>query len=164
MRLVDPRLRYAAVTQVTAPSAVHLGDPLPVRVTVRSSVAEPATLYLLRDGTEVSQQTIHLRQGDNPLLLSYTASGLGWHSFQVRVVLFSDDLTENDERGATVHVVAAPRALVVAGGWGWLGGELDAHAAGLRGRHGHPRQASHGGRIARPRRTRWCSTTCPRRR
>ena len=114
--LSDPKFRYAAVTQVQAPSAVHAGDAVPLRVTVRSSVTEPATLYLIHDRTAVGEQTINLRPGDNPLLLSYTAPRAGWHSYQVRVVLFSDDLAQNNERGAAVDVVAPPRVLVVSQG------------------------------------------------
>jgi Ca-activated chloride channel homolog len=111
--LSDPKFRYAAVTQVQAPAAVHAGDAVPVRVTLRSSVTEPVTLYLVRDGVALGQQTVSLHPGDNPLLLSYTASKPGWHSYQIRIVLFSDDLAENNERGATVDVVAPPRVLVV---------------------------------------------------
>ena len=116
VRLSDPTLRYAAITQIHAPATAHTGDPVPLQITVRSSVTEPATLYLQRDGVTVGQQIINLRAGDNPLLLSYTAPAPGWHSFRARVVLFSDDLPQNDALAATVDVVGAPRVLTVAPG------------------------------------------------
>jgi Ca-activated chloride channel family protein len=113
-RLTDPTLRYAAVTEIHAPAEVHAGDPVPVQITIRSSVTGPVTLYLERDGVQVGEQTVEVRAGDNPLPLSYTAPAPGWHSFQARVVLFSNDMPENDALGTTVDVVGPPRVLAVA--------------------------------------------------
>jgi uncharacterized membrane protein len=120
VRLSDPTLRYAAITQIHAPATAHTGDPLPLQLTVRSSVTEPATLFLQRDGVTIGSQTVDLRAGDNPMLLSYTAPAPGWHSFRARIVLFSDDMPQNDALAATVDVVGAPRVLAVtpAGGTG----------------------------------------------
>jgi Mg-chelatase subunit ChlD len=117
-RLSDPTLRYAAVTEIHAPAEVHTGDPVPVQITIRSSVTGPVTLYIERDGVQVGAQTVDVRAGENPLLLSYSAPTPGWHSFQARVVLFSNDMPENDMLGTTVDVVGAPRVLAVSQGGG----------------------------------------------
>ena len=101
-------------TAIHAPSAVHAGDPIPLQVTVRSTVTASATLYVVRDGRAIGSQFVRLRDGENPFLLSYTAPGPGWHSFQARIVLHSDAVPVNDALAATVDVIAAPRVLEVA--------------------------------------------------
>jgi Ca-activated chloride channel family protein len=113
VRLSDPSLRDVAITQIHAPDAVHAGDPLPLQITVRSTVSDRATLYVERDGRPIGSQVVNLRTGDNPLLLSYIAPGSGWHSFEARIALDSDDVPQDDALATTVDVVHAPRVLVV---------------------------------------------------
>ena len=110
--LSDPARRDAAVTEMQAPAVVHKGDEVPLRITVRSTVAAPAQLDLTRDGVSVGSQRVNLSVGDNPMLVSYTATA-GWHSFQARILLPGDDVPENDALGATVDAVGEPRVLVV---------------------------------------------------
>jgi Ca-activated chloride channel homolog len=114
VRVSDPSRRDAAITSVHAPSAVHAGDPLPLQITVRSTVNAPATLSVVRDGLTIGSQTVRLRTGENPFLLSYTAPGPGWHSFDARIALSSDAVPMDDALATTVDVVRAPRVLEVA--------------------------------------------------
>lgn len=114
VRLSDPALHDAAITAIHAPAAVHGGDPLPLQITVRSTVAAPATLYVERDGVTIGSQVVNLRAGDNPYLLSYTAPAPGWHSVTARIALASDDVPANDVLATTVDVVPVPRVLEVA--------------------------------------------------
>ena len=113
--LVDHSQRDAAITAIHVPAAVHVGDTVPLTVTVHSTVAATAELRISRDGGAPASQAIRLRAGDNPLLLLYTAASRGWHSFSATVALPGDVDLANDSGSAVVHVGAPPRVLVVAG-------------------------------------------------
>jgi Ca-activated chloride channel homolog len=108
--------RDAAVTRLHVPAALHAGDPLPVEVTVRSTVVAAATVSLLEDGTPRGTRPVHLAVGDNPYLLSLTAPGPGAHALRVVVRTTGDANRGNDALAATLRVVPRPRALVVAAG------------------------------------------------
>jgi hypothetical protein len=114
VRLSDHSLRDAAVTAIRAPSAVHAGDPIPLQITIRSTVTAPATLYVARDGQAIGSQDVNLRAGEDPVLLSYTAPAPGWHSYEARIALRSDAVPVDDALAATVDVVPVPRVLEVA--------------------------------------------------
>jgi Ca-activated chloride channel homolog len=108
--------RDAAVTRLQAPEALRAGDPLPLSVNVRSSVAAPATVSLFEDGKPRGTRPVKLTVGDNPYLLSLAAAGPGAHSYRVVVRMKGDEGKGNDALDTTVRVVARPRALVVAPG------------------------------------------------
>jgi uncharacterized protein YegL len=109
------RRRDAAVTLVQAPEVVHAGDAIPLRVTVRSSGAAHARLYLSRDGVRDGTWVGELRRGDNPFLLSYTAAP-GWHTFRARIEISRDAVAQNNVLATTVHVTSRPRVLLVSDG------------------------------------------------
>jgi Ca-activated chloride channel family protein len=111
--LEDRRRRDAAITRMTTPASVHSGDPIPLLLTVRSTVTARATLYVSRDGALVGRQTLALRTGDNPLLLSYTATGTGWQSFTARIALPGDASPADDSLSSATDVLARPRLLAV---------------------------------------------------
>jgi Ca-activated chloride channel homolog len=111
--LSDRLRRDAAITRITAPTSVHSGDPIPLGLTVHSTTAASATLYVSRDGTSVAHQVIALHSGDNPLLLSYTATGIGWESLTARIELPGDTEPENDSLSSTIDVLARPRVIAV---------------------------------------------------
>ncbi|HEX4306757.1 MAG TPA: VWA domain-containing protein [Solirubrobacterales bacterium] len=115
----------AAVTRLQVPEAVHAGDPLPVEVNVRSTVAAPATVALDEDGAPRGTRSVHLAVGDNPYLLSLTAGATGSHAYRVVVRMQGDEVRGNQARAAVVRVVRAPRALVVAPGESRLTGVLE---------------------------------------
>jgi Ca-activated chloride channel family protein len=108
--------RDAAVTRLQVPEALHAGDPLPLEVNVRSTVAAPATVSLFEDGQPRGNRPVHLTAGDNPYLLSLTAGGTGAHSYRVVVHMKGDEGRGDDALAATLRVVRRPRALVVAPG------------------------------------------------
>jgi hypothetical protein len=111
--LEDSHLRDAALTRLSAPKIVHQGDTISLLATVRSTTIATARLSVARDDGRGDTQLIQLRRGDNPYTLSYTATGLGWHSFRVRVELTQDQRPENDLLWASVDVGPAPRVVVV---------------------------------------------------
>jgi von Willebrand factor type A domain len=111
--LQDGHRRDAAITRMTTPGSVHSGDPIPVLLTLRSTLAGPARLYLSLDGAVIGHQNLALRIGDNPLLLSYRATGSGWESFSARVELSGDQVPQNDSLSSTTDVLPRPRLLAV---------------------------------------------------
>jgi Ca-activated chloride channel homolog len=110
------RGRDAAVTRLQVPEALHAGDPLPLGVNVRSTVAAPATVALFEDGKPRGARPVKLTAGDNPYLLSLVAGGPGAHEYTVVVRMKGDEGKGNDALDATLRVVRRPRALVVAPG------------------------------------------------
>jgi hypothetical protein len=108
--------RDAAVTRLQAPEALRSGDPVPLGVNVRSTVAAPATVSLYEDGKPRGTRPVRLARGDNPYLLSLVAGGPGSHAYRVVVHMRGDEGRRDDALAATLRVVRAPRALVVAPG------------------------------------------------
>jgi hypothetical protein len=108
--------RDAAVTRMQAPEALRAGDPLPLGVNVRSTVAAAATVSLYEDGEPRGNRPVRLAVGDNPYLLPLVAGGPGAHSYRVVVQMKGDETRGNDALAATLRVVRRPRALVVAPG------------------------------------------------
>jgi Ca-activated chloride channel family protein len=106
----------AAITRLQAPKALHAGDPLPLEVTVATTVAANATLTLSQDGGTVGRQTVKLARGENPLLLSLTAPAAGEHSYTVRVALAGDEEADNDALSTIVHVSGEPTVLLAGTG------------------------------------------------
>jgi Ca-activated chloride channel family protein len=111
--LDDTLVREAALTRLSAPKVVHQGDTISLLATVRSTTIATARLSVSHDGGRAASQVIQLQRGDNPYTLSYTATGLGWHSFRVRVELVRDQRPQDDLLSASVDVGPPPRALVV---------------------------------------------------
>ena len=108
------RRRDAAVTSMQAPAVVHAGDAIPVRITVRSSAAVHARLYVSRDGVQTGTRVGELSRGDNAFLLTYTAAP-GWHTFQARIEISRDAVAQNNVLATTVHVTGRPRVMLVSG-------------------------------------------------
>ncbi|MCW2953261.1 MAG: hypothetical protein JWQ48_2431, partial [Conexibacter sp.] len=126
-RLSDSR-RDAGIARLQAPSSLHAGDPLPVAVTVRSTVAGTAQLALRRDGVAAGRQRVALRAGDTPLLLSLTAPAApGAHAYALRVTLPGDAIPQDDALDAAVRVVRQPRVLVASAAGSALASMLSAN-------------------------------------
>ncbi len=122
------QLPDASVTAINAPGVVHLGDTVPLSLTLHSNVAAPATLTVSAGGARAVSQRIELHTGDNPLLLLYTAASRGWQSFRATVALAGDVQPANNSLSAVTDVLAEPRVLIA--------GDSTATAAGLLARQG----------------------------
>ncbi len=125
--LSDPTRRDAAVTSITVPPAVHVGDTVPLAVTVHSTVNASAVLQVRRDGGPPAAQAIQLHTGEDPLLLLYTATRQGWNSFQATIELPGDDAAANNSLAAVTDVAPAPRVLAVGGPGSPVPGLLASH-------------------------------------
>jgi hypothetical protein len=129
--LADPRRRDAAITAIAAPPVVHLGDPVPLSLTIHSSVPGIARLSVRTGAGAPAGQSIPVRVGDTPLLLLYTAARRGWQSFVVTVSLPGDAVSANNSLAAVTDVVAPPRVLTVGAGTSPVPGLLSRQGIGV---------------------------------
>jgi Mg-chelatase subunit ChlD len=111
--LASSRGPDAAMTRLDVPATVHVGDALPLQMTVWSNRAGKATFTLTEDGQPVGQETITLKVGDNPFLVTLTAPALGWHSYHAAIALPGDTIPQNNALDATTQVTAQPKLLIV---------------------------------------------------
>jgi uncharacterized protein YegL len=116
VRLPATTGRDAAITAIAAPTTVRQGDPVPLTLTVHSTVSGPAVLRIRSGAGAARQQTVQLRAGDNPLLLFYTANHRGWQTFEATVSLPGDTQPKNNSLWVTTDVLAAPRVLIIGDG------------------------------------------------
>jgi Ca-activated chloride channel homolog len=114
--ITDARRRDASITALSVPEAVHIGDTVPLSVTVNSTVTGSAKLEVSRDDGAPTAQSVYLRRGDNPLLLFYTAAHAGWQSFSVTISLTGDTLAANNTSSTVTYVGAKPRVLYIGDG------------------------------------------------
>ncbi len=113
VRLESSKQPDVAITSLEIPAAVHLGDSVPIAVTVHSTTTGFALLKVSSDGSSTRGQTIRVLAGENPLVLLYTAARRGWHSFTATVTQPSDTDPRNNSLSAVTDVLAAPRVLEV---------------------------------------------------
>ena len=111
--LPGPTAPDAAITAIAAPATVRRGDPVPLTLTVHSTVSGSASLEIRSGDGPAHHQTVQLQAGDNPLLLFYTANHRGWQSFEATVSLPGDTQPKNNSQWVTTHVLPAPRVLVI---------------------------------------------------
>jgi Ca-activated chloride channel homolog len=117
----------AGVTRVQVPPALHAGDPFSLQLTVRGTVAGPATLTLTRDGARIGGQRVRLAAGDNPYLFSLRAPARpGTYSYEVRVAGGDDGRPEDDALANTVRVTSEPSVLVAGAPGSRIAGLLEA--------------------------------------
>ena len=105
--------RDAAVTRLVAGSPLHAGDPLTLQATITSTVAADARVELSRDGAPIGRQTLRLRSGQTPLVLTPGPLDAGWHAYRLRVQLDGDEQAANDALDTTTRVGPPPTVLVV---------------------------------------------------
>jgi Ca-activated chloride channel homolog len=106
----------AAITTISVPPVVHLGDTVPLTLTVHSTIPARAVLSVQTgNGGHTASQQVALRAGDNPLLLLYTAAAKGWQSFQATIASPGDAVSANNSLAAVTDVVASPTVLSVGG-------------------------------------------------
>jgi uncharacterized membrane protein len=104
------------VERLTTPSTARLGESIEAIATITSSVAQPATIRLFADGTQVGEaQRIELKAGANRVPFDIAASEAGFHTFRVVVEAALDTFSQNDRADSNTIVKGEPRILVLAG-------------------------------------------------
>lgn len=106
-----------AVERVRVPDTAHEGEPVQVRVLVRSTEETTARIRLLVDGVPSRESVVNLRAGVTPVEIEVEAGDIGLHRFQVEVTPTDDDADtslSNNSGGALLQVAGESRILVVA--------------------------------------------------
>jgi uncharacterized membrane protein len=103
------------VDAVDMPSAARQGEPVPVRVAVRSSHPAQASVTVLVDDEPINTQTMTLGAGSTSLVVPVQFEEPGLHRVDVAVSGTGDDCPENNVGSGFVRVRGEPRVLVVDG-------------------------------------------------
>lgn len=109
--IVPPRVRDASVSALTVPGVARVGDQLPVRITLHSTVAMNAVLTLWVDNVP-AQQTISLPAGASELGLEQSFTTVGPHTLRVRIAASGDALPQNNEMAAATVVAPSGQVLL----------------------------------------------------
>ncbi len=103
------------VERLIAPSTARLGEEIEATAEVRSTVAQPSTIRLFVDGTQVASQAFDLKEGLNQVRFRFTPKDAGFHTFRVLVEAARDTFNQNDRADANTIVKGEPKVLVVIG-------------------------------------------------
>ncbi len=104
------------VDRVEAPETVREGEKIPLEISVQSSFATGAEIFIYRDKTLAGRKRVYLDKGDNKFLLSQVAGEAGFYPFKVEVHAPADGETRNNTGYALTRVEGPPRILVVSTG------------------------------------------------
>jgi len=102
-----------AVTGLTVPPRVAVGEPFLLTVTVRATAEADATVLLSRGEAPLAGTTRHLAQGTTTLTFRDLVEAPGLVTYEVRVTATGDGVSENDVGRAVVRVEGPPRVLLV---------------------------------------------------
>ncbi|MDQ2687186.1 MAG: VWA domain-containing protein, partial [Armatimonadota bacterium] len=104
----------AMVDDVSLPTHVRVSAPFGLRVVVSSTVAQKATLTVLRDGKPVVRQSVTLKAGKNAFSFPEKVAQTGFHRYDAQLLPTADGTPENNQAFGFVTVQGRPRVLYVA--------------------------------------------------
>ena len=103
------------VERLVAPSTARIGEEIEVTAEIRSTVAQPSTVRLFVDGSQVASKPFALEAGINRIVFRFTPKDAGFHVFRVVVDAALDTFNQNDRADANTIVKGEPKVLVVIG-------------------------------------------------
>ena len=103
----------ALVEGVTLPAQARVDAPVSIRVVTVSTVAQSATLTLLRDKVPLARQQVQLKAGKSAFTFSDTAKQPGLHKYEALLEPAQDAVAENNHAEGDVTVQGRPRVLYV---------------------------------------------------
>ena len=103
----------ALVEGVNLPAQARVDAPFPVRVVTVSTVAQSATLTLLRDKVPIGKQQVQLKAGKSAFTFSETMKQPGLHKYEALLEPTQDTVAENNRAEGDVTVQGRPRVLYV---------------------------------------------------
>ncbi len=105
----------ALVERLAAPSTARLGETIELTATIRSTVAQLASLRLYVDGVAVAVERPELAVGTTTVRFQLTPKEPGFHTFRVVLEVGRDTFAQNNRADAHTIVQGEPRVLVAAG-------------------------------------------------
>ncbi|HET7677085.1 MAG TPA: VWA domain-containing protein [Candidatus Limnocylindrales bacterium] len=103
------------VERVHTPNTARVGEEIEVEATIRSTVAQPATVRLFGDGQPLDSRRVGLVAGTQTVVFRVRAREAGFHTFRVVVEAARDTFAQNDRGDSDTIVKGEPSTLVVAG-------------------------------------------------
>jgi secreted protein with Ig-like and vWFA domain len=104
------------VDRLVARSEVKIGEPIELRLVVTSMTSQAASVRILRNGTQVDQESVALAKGKNVLTFAQTIGEPGLYEFEAIIEPEHDTIAENNRGVGFVYVRGKPRVLFVEGG------------------------------------------------
>ena len=103
------------VERLQAPSTARLGEEIELTAEIRSTVAQPATVRLFADGTQVAVQRLDLQVGITRVTFGVEPTEPSFHTFRVVVETAQDTFSQNNRADANTVVKGEPKILVLRG-------------------------------------------------
>ncbi|MEP7379411.1 MAG: VWA domain-containing protein [Chloroflexota bacterium] len=103
------------IQQVHSPATARVGEDIEVDVTVSSTIAQPASIRLYGDGTQIGEQQVNLVPGINHVTFTTRATEAGFHTFRAVVEAQHDTFGANNRGDSNTIVKGDPRILIIAG-------------------------------------------------
>jgi uncharacterized membrane protein len=103
------------VQRLTTPSVARVGEQISAEVTISSTVAQPATVRLYGDGSQIGVEQVQLDAGLTRVVFTVTAAEAGFHTFRAVVEAAQDTFGQNNRADSDTIVKGDPRILLVAG-------------------------------------------------
>ncbi|MGI8928194.1 MAG: VWA domain-containing protein, partial [Candidatus Limnocylindrales bacterium] len=103
------------IQRVHSPTTARVGEDLEIEVTISSTVAQPASVRLFGDGTQIGVQNVNLIAGLNSVVFTTRATEAGFHTFRARVEAEHDTFAQNNVGDSHTIVNGDPRILLISG-------------------------------------------------
>src|SRR5687768_5694015 len=103
------------VQRVHSPATARVGEDIEIEVTISSTVAQPASVRLFGQGTQIGQQSVNLVPGINRVTFTTSATEAGFHTFRAVVEAEHDTFAANNRGDSNTIVKGDPRILIIAG-------------------------------------------------
>ena len=103
------------IQRLDTPDTARVGEDITATVTISSTVAQPATVRLFGDGTQVGVKTVDLDAGLTRVVFTVNATEAGFHTFRAVVEAQKDTFSQNDRADSDTIVKGDPRILLVSG-------------------------------------------------
>jgi uncharacterized membrane protein len=107
------------IQRIHSPTTARVGEDIEIEVTISSTVAQPATVRLFGDGTQIGVQVLtgpsELKPGLNTVVFTTRATEAGFHTFRARVEAEHDTFAQNNVGDSHTIVQGDPRILLISG-------------------------------------------------
>jgi len=101
------------INSVEVPSAVAVGETVPVTVTVQSASVCNATLYLYDNGEKYAEREVSLGGGETSFVFDYSLLSPKLHEFKVEIITENDTVTQNNVYYSYVSIDSSKRVLII---------------------------------------------------
>ena len=104
------------IERLQTPATARIGETIVAKASIRSTVAQTATVRLFADGTPVGEEHVDLQVGLNEVEFDpIKPTEAGFHTFRAVVEAAQDTFSQNNRADSNTIVKGEPRILVLAG-------------------------------------------------